>query len=365
MKKLLLTIFILLFSICTFSQSDEGKIIIHKFNSESFGEEREIKIFLPIEYELETKMKFPVIYLLDGQDETIFNLTKSTIDFLIASNEIQPAILVGIFSNNRQYEFLPKNNHEETLNRYKKVGGSTKLVESIKNEIFPFIEKNFRTEFKRIGIGHSLGGTFLTQTLIDNPELFNGMVLISPNYAYDKEQILDNIVKISDNIKKNKNYLFAISGNIGTLENEFNPTTKKVDSILKLRNLKSNQWSYRNIETYNHGTILLEGIQKGLLDYSNNFDLYKINKNGYLELSNNNFQKAFEIFQLGVDLYPNDSNIYDSYGEAKEKNGELKQAKKLYSTALEKLKNKKNKYKEKEFLRRKKAYTENYNRLNK
>lgn len=365
MKKIFLTTFLITLTIQLSAQSDEGKIVDYKFNSESFGEEREIKIFLPIEYELEPNMEFPVIYLLDGQDETIFNLTKSTIDFLIASSEMQPTILVGIISRNRQYEFLPKNENIETLERYKKVGGSTKLTESLKNEIFPYLKENFRIRPERIGIGHSLGGTFLMQTIINDPALFRGLILISPNFAYDNKQILRSADKISTNLKSNGTYVFAISGDVGNLENEFNPSTKLIDSLFKVNHLKSTQWSYRMIDNYNHGTIILEGIQKGLLDYSNNFDLNKINKNGYTQLSEKNYEKAFEIFQRGIELFPEDSNIYDSYGEAKEKNGNLKEASKLYSIALEKLKNEKDKYDEQEYSRREKTYLVNLKRVNK
>ncbi|WP_166385661.1 MULTISPECIES: alpha/beta hydrolase-fold protein [unclassified Polaribacter] len=363
MKKLLLTTFLLIFTIQFFAQSDEGKIVNQKFNSESFGTEREIKIFLPIEYELEPDMEFPVIYLLDAQNESLFNLAKSTIDYLIGSNEIQPSILVGIISENRQFEFLSKNENKETLERYEKVGGSINLMESLKNEVFPYIDKNYRVKSNRIGIGHSLGGTFLTETLIDKPKLFNALILISPNYVYDNEKILKSIDKISINIKSNNNYIYSISGTIGKFENEFNPVTKKVDSLFKLNKLKSTQWSYRKIDNYNHGTILLEGIQKGLIDYSNNFDLSKINNNGYEQLSVNNYEKAFEIFQRGIELFPNDSNIYDSFAEAKEKSGNRKEAKELYLIALANLKKEKKKYKEKEFLRRKNIYKKNIKRV--
>jgi predicted alpha/beta superfamily hydrolase len=363
MKKRLLTIILLIFTIQFFAQSDEGKIVNYKFNSESFGNERKLKIFLPIEYELEPNMKFPVIYLLDAQNESLFNLTKSTIDYLIGSYELQPSILVGIISEDREFEFLSENENEETSNRYKKVGGSINLMNSLKNEVFPYIDKNYRVKPSRIGIGHSLGGTFLTETLINNPTLFNGLILISPNYAYDNEQIIQYIDKISTNIKSNDNYVYSISGSIGALENEFNPVTKKIDSLFKLKKLKSTQWSYREINNYNHGTILLEGIQKGLIHYSNNFDLSKINNNGYEQLSVNNYEKAFEIFQRGIDLFPNDSNIYDSFAEAKEKSGNLKEAKKLYLIALKNLKKEKKKYKEKEFLRREKIYKDNIKRV--
>ena len=125
-----MSIILLIFTIQFFAQSDEGKIVNYKFNSESFGNERKLKIFLPIEYELEPNMKFPVIYLLDAQNESLFNLTKSTIDYLIGSNELQPSILVGIISEDRQFEFLSENENEETSNRYKKVGGSINLMNS-------------------------------------------------------------------------------------------------------------------------------------------------------------------------------------------------------------------------------------------
>ena len=362
MKKLFLLL-ILFHSIATYGQNDGIKIIDYKFKSMVFKTERAIKIYLPEEYELEPKREFPVVYIFDAQDETLFNLSVSTIDFLIGWGEMQPVILVGIISENRQYEFLPPNNNAATRKRYKKAGGALQLMKSLKEEVFPYVKSNYRTNNTRLGIGHSLGATFLIQTLIDEPDLFDGMVLISPNLMYDNEQILNKADTIVENIAQGDKYVFVISGNTGSYEKEFNPATKKLDLICKSKGLDLYHWNYTKIEGYDHGTILLEGIHKGIIDYANKYDLYRINQNGYVQIAENNFEQAFAIFERGIELYPDDSNIYDSMGEAKEKSGDLKGAFYYYSMSLKKLVGEKNKYPKNEYNQREKNYKNNIKRV--
>jgi len=362
MKKLLILL-ILTFSIQVYAQTGGIKIIDYQFKSKVFKTERTIKIYLPEEYDMEPKKSFPVVYVFDAQDASLFNLSVSTIDFLIAWGEMQSVVLVGIISKNRQYEFLPPNNNEETSKRYRKVGGASQLMESLNEEVFPYIESSYRTNSTRLGIGHSLGATFLVQTLIDKSDLFDAMVLISPNLVYDDEQILNKANIIVENIAKGNKYVYAISGDIGSYEKEFNPATEKLDGNCKSKGLDEYHWNYTKVEGYDHGTILLEGIHKGIIDYADKYDLYRINQNGYVQIAVKNFEKAFSIFERGIELLPDDSNIYDSMGEAKEKSGDLKGAFYYYSMALEKLAGENDKYTKKGYSRREKNYKENIKRV--
>ena len=46
------------------------------------------------------------------------------------------------------------------------------------------------------------------------------------------------------------------------------------------------------------------------------------NSMGYKELRNENYTKSVEIFKINIELYPNSSNVYDSYADALMKTGD-------------------------------------------
>lgn len=61
----------------------------------------------------------------------------------------------------------------------------------------------------------------------------------------------------------------------------------------------------------------------------------QINRIGYNYLRIENIQSALEVFKLNVNLFPDSWNVYDSYGEALFKSGNLNVAIKNYQKALE------------------------------
>jgi predicted alpha/beta superfamily hydrolase len=78
----------------------------------------------------------------------IFNYISENIQ-LLSMNAIEPVVIVGVVTEGRWDEFLPTNNHAETLERYEPpMGNADKLIEHIQTEIAPYLKKNI--EFKII-----------------------------------------------------------------------------------------------------------------------------------------------------------------------------------------------------------------------
>ena len=179
-----------------FSQNlDENKYYAETktifIESEIFGKKRELQVFFPDEYFWYPEKKFSVLYLLDAQNFRIFNYVKGNIE-LLSMNYMEPMIIVGIVTEDRWFEFLPKNNHFETLKVYNPpIGGADKLVLHIKNEVENYIKNNFRVNKRRWGLGHSLGATFLMCFNTKEKDFFDYNILLSPNFSYDKEQMID------------------------------------------------------------------------------------------------------------------------------------------------------------------------------
>jgi predicted alpha/beta superfamily hydrolase len=67
-------------------------------------------------------------------------------------------------------------------------GGADKFLSFMKNELFPFIETNYKADKNnRTLMGCSLGGLFTLYTLFTQPELFTGYAAASPAVGWDRE----------------------------------------------------------------------------------------------------------------------------------------------------------------------------------
>jgi predicted alpha/beta superfamily hydrolase len=121
------------------------------------GEERQIMVYLPDGYD-QTTTKYPVLYLLDGR--THFQHASSTVQFLSRNGRIPQMIVVAIVNVDRTRDFTPTN-----MENRPKSGGAKKFIKFIQDELFPYIEGNYRTLPYRLLEGHSLGGMFSIHVL--------------------------------------------------------------------------------------------------------------------------------------------------------------------------------------------------------
>ena len=85
------------------------------------------------------------------------------------------------------------------------------------------------------------------------------------------------------------------------------------------------------------------GLDAGLKTYADlkktnasefDFEESRLNELGYLYLNTSEIEKALAIFKLNTEVYPNSSNVFDSYGEAFMKNGNEIKAVENYKKAL-------------------------------
>lgn len=242
----------------------ESKTIF--IESKIYGKQRELQLFIPDEYIRNKEKIFKVVYLFDSQNQRIFNYISGVVQ-LMSMNTIEPVIIVGIVTEDRWDEFLPMNNHEETLIRYEPpIGHSDKLIEHIQSEVEPYLKSNYRINDYRIAIGHSLGATFVTYASFKTENLFNYCILLSPNYSYDKKQF---VIRFKDFVKSNltrkKEFYFA-NGFGDDYEKEFDEPLQEVLTILQSSKNEKINWKYEKLNIDNHGLIWL-GVYNGLLNW--------------------------------------------------------------------------------------------------
>lgn len=152
------------------------------------GQEYELQILLPGGYKNSTK-KYPVVYLMDSQWD--FPLVKSLYGQHYYDGFIPELIIVGVTwggtkpnpDSLRARDYTPTNEA-----RIPQSGGAGKFLSFLKNELFPFIETNYKADSSnRTLMGCSLGGLFTLYTLFTQPGLFSGYAAASPAIGWDKE----------------------------------------------------------------------------------------------------------------------------------------------------------------------------------
>ncbi|RLD61820.1 MAG: hypothetical protein DRJ05_01745 [Bacteroidetes bacterium] len=357
--KALLICMIVAFAMSTknLQAGDDNKIAIGEkvsIQSKVLDEERNMLIYLPKSYGL-TNAEYPVMYLLDGGWH--FHHATGIVQFLSTQGMMPEMIVVAITNVDRNRDFSPTH-----VDKIPTSGGAEKFMSFLSDELKPYIDKNYRTQDYSILVGHSFGGTFATYALLTNPQIFNGYIAISPYLMFD-----DNLL-----VKQAETGLLSNYDNVQfymTLgdEPQYIESLEKFTKIIKSKSPEGFQFSYTQMKDENHGSIPHLSIYKGLesiySDYQLSKEKYKeglasidnhykflSEKYGYkIETSENtinglgyfymqkekDFDKAIKTFSENVKRFPASANVYDSLGEAYEKNGQNEKAEKNYQKAVE------------------------------
>lgn len=141
-------------------------------------------VHLPKSYSKEADTKYPVIYLLDGGFS--FPMLASYYRLINLVDDAPEVILVGISygtsdwkkGNARSRDFTSPSNIDDR----KHWGGAERFSQTLNEDVFPLIERNYRADEKRrIVFGNSLGGQFGIYLAQFQPELVYGVIASNPS----------------------------------------------------------------------------------------------------------------------------------------------------------------------------------------
>lgn len=252
---------ILMFN-CTHSKSKDP-IPPHdtfKIPSKIIGEKRVINVWTPENYKNSTE-KFPVLYMADGGIKEDFPHIANTISQLIKSKKISPIILVGIENTQRRRDLTGYTEVEEDKKIAPVVGGSEKFRAFIKEELFPEIEKHYKTSEKRGIIGESASGLFVTETLFLAPEMFDFYIAFDPSLWWNNHFLVRSAQENLKNLPT-KEIKFWFAGSNAT---DISPHTKALANILKSANSANLIWKYADEPKEKHNTIFRATKEKAII----------------------------------------------------------------------------------------------------
>jgi len=280
-----------------------------KMHSEFLNEDRTIMISLPEGYNTNTK-KYPVLYLVDGQ--WYFNHSVQLLNMLSSKNNavLPQMIVVGIPTlENRQRDLTPTHTEDS-----KSSGGADKLYNFIKEELIPFIDKNYRTYQYRVLGGASLGGLFVMYSFMNDPQLFTSYLALSPSMWWDNRKLLNKTEDFLTNNPGLHNNLFLAVTNEGP-----SMGVNALANILKEKSPKELIWKFDEYPDEIHNTVGFKGIYDGLKFVLTNwhYPLIDFGIKGDLSLQGSNIKGSDspQSVNLSKEILESHSGLYlDEYG---------------------------------------------------
>ncbi|MCK8141037.1 alpha/beta hydrolase-fold protein [Flavobacterium sp. I-SCBP12n] len=264
MKLIFYTVILsLVFISCTNSKENKDSIPVHDeftIQSKEVGEKRTINVWTPPEYKTNTD-SLPVLYMADGGiiDEDFPHIA-NTIAALIQSKSIPPMLLVGIANTQRRRDLTGFTAVAKDKEIAPIVGGSTKFRAFIEQELFPEINKRYRTTNHRSIIGESLSGLFVVETFFVKPEMFDNYIAFDPSLWWNNDYLVKTAKEHLKNFPKTEKKIWFASSKEETIA----PFTKELAEIFKNEKISNLNWEYSFEANEQHNTIFRSTKVKAL-----------------------------------------------------------------------------------------------------
>jgi len=323
-------------------------------SSDILGEDRQVFVRLPEGYSEEgNTSRYPVIYVLDG--ERHFNHASIGADIL-EENERMPESIIIALPNNRG------------TRRRDLAGSPDNFRRFIGEELFSYVDANYRTSGNKTLFGHSLAGKFTLSILAGHSDMFDNYIAASP--AINTEDVANLDKFLSGTPALSKSVFFTQTSAAEERQSRWD-AVEKVAAIFKEKAPATLKWRYDYIGDQVHMTTPMLTVYPGLSfvfsDYQvpNYLSTKAFDDAGGMSALTNFFTKraakygtedglsqaslrmvaslysregmhdrAIELYQANVTKHPSRHRVYNSLGSGYYAAGQYGKAQEAYETAI-------------------------------
>ncbi len=344
--------------------------------SKILNEPRKIYIYVPPADSLNTAKRYPVLYLMDG--ESHFSMIAELCRYLSRwdVNVMPEMIIVGIPNTNRTRDLTPTHSIIDYYGKpdtsatswLKPSGGNDKFLQFISEELIPYVETHYKTHPFKIFAGHSFGGITAIDCFLNNPNMFNAYIALSPSFWWDNGYLLKLADKKLQKGSAISKILFYSDASEGVADKStFHTNLLKFDSLIAQRQIIGLDHKYLNYPDDIHMTEPVKAYYDALRFIFGQWDLppqepkqvnaailmkhylnlsrrygYTILPNeanindwaSYLMKNPETLDNAISLFEMNAINYPSSSKAFTSLGDAYVKKDEREKAVASYKKAL-------------------------------
>ena len=299
--------------------------VLDSIYSENLEEYRKIYVQLPENYNPNSKQKYPVVYVLDGE---VFLPTVYNVHNFYSGGFMPEMIIVGISNAKNRVRDLTTSKVTEMYGMpfEQENGAADNFRKFIEKELIPFIESKYPVTNYRTLIGHSYGGLFTVYTLLSQPDIFANYLAIDPSLDWDNQRLITEAEEVFKNQNyQNKSLFMSLSGQLHMQNSEITIDNVMQDSTAYTLFARSNI-TFSNIAKQNtdnglffdwkfypkdiHGTVPFPSIMDGLISL---FEWYQM-------------ENTDKINSFDTEYYPESANVYASMADYFERTNDYKNA---------------------------------------
>ena len=244
------------------------------------GRAYQVFVALPPSYREQPGRRYPVLYVTDA--DYAFPLIKQIGRRLnVERPTVEEFILVGLSyakgeggMQSRRRDYTPTPNGPSTAPADAEHGKAAPYAAYVRDQVLPFVAGRYRTdERRRLFLGHSYGALLGTEILFSEPRLFDGYILGSPSFWYDRHHMADREKAYA---AKHDDLPARIYMYVGEYE-EMRPgdpryakdvdmvtDTRTMDRVLRSRNYPSLRMEVEVLNDEDHVTVAPRGFTRGL-----------------------------------------------------------------------------------------------------
>jgi predicted alpha/beta superfamily hydrolase len=157
--------------------------------SSVLDQRRAIEVYLPEESAKDPKQRFETLYVLDGDWNA--KIVIDVVAFMRQLGMLPPVIVVSVPNyfdakgvNSRDRDLTPS-----ALSNEPRSGGAATFLRFLRTELLPYVEQRYPANGVRLIHGHSYGGLFLMYVLSNDPQLFDGYLVLDPAMWWDNQSV--------------------------------------------------------------------------------------------------------------------------------------------------------------------------------
>ena len=320
-------------------------------HSAKLSEDRSILVSTPAGYD-NTNDRFPVLVILDADDQPQFQLAIANVGFLASRGTIPGMIVVGIPNGKDRLHDLSPPAPGKDAKEHPNAGGAAAFADFLVDEVMPLVRKKYRALPATILAGHSLGGLVALELATKRPGIFTGVIAMSPSLWWNDSSLVgtyyDSLAKSSKQQR-----IFVTSGGF---EDIIDRPTQRL--ALRLDSLKSPTiaFGHRRYSEDDHGLTpaaslvdglrfifepisvmklpifapgsdsagIVRAVNESLRRYAaaahtfgldERLPMTQLNQLGYNLIHDLMTPLAVWVFRKNVELYPESAFVYDSLGD--------------------------------------------------
>ena len=298
-----------------------GQVQQINLSSKVLEQDRPIQIVLPEGYSREPGKQYPVLYVLDGEQQLPHS--QGIAKGLSVYGEMPELILVGIDSINRTNDLTPN-----PFPGVARSGKADAFLRFITEELQPYITRQYRTNDYTMIAGHSLGGLFVTYTLLQAPQAFNARFAFSPSLRFLSDTQFSQLQSLLSNYQGKPSFYYM---NIGA---ENTRSRKAFDRVEDMLNQASKNVGVKAefMPDETHFTTPILGQARAFRHLFHDWKLTLEIAEGGLENINRFYTRLSQ--RLGVEIKPESSQLNSVAYEVWRVKGKQELASEIFSFAM-------------------------------